>query len=220
MSINNLSKSIPYCPLCTATGLQLYHQDKYRAYMQCATCNFIFVPASYHLTTEEEKQIYDQHQNDIYDQGYRRFLSRVMDPLLLKLAVSAKGLDFGCGPGPALAAMLEEKGFLVNKYDLFYYPDKSVLNQNYDFIIATEVIEHLADPLFYFKQWLALLKPGGWLGLMTKLVTNQRDFANWHYIRDLTHISFFSPQVFEYLSHYYPIEFEIVGNDVILIQKQ
>ncbi|RDH43977.1 class I SAM-dependent methyltransferase [Zooshikella ganghwensis] len=214
------NKVVSHCPVCTAESLQVYHQDKYRIYLQCVTCSFIFVPSDYHLTADEEKQIYDQHKNAIYDQGYRRFLSRVVEPLVPKLAANGQGLDFGCGPGPALAAMLEERGFGVNKYDLFYYPDKSVLNQTYDFITATEVIEHLADPLHYIKLWLGMLKPGGWLGLMTKLVTNQQAFTHWHYIRDLTHISFFSPPVFEYLSTCLPISFEIIGSDVILVQKK
>jgi hypothetical protein len=48
------------------------------------------------------------------DVGYRRFLSQLADPLLQRLACSTmsttttttyRGLDYGCGPGPALVGL-------------------------------------------------------------------------------------------------------------------
>ena len=63
-----------------------------------------------------------------------------------RLPSGAKGLDFGSGPGPALACMLRESGYEVALYDSFYEPDEAVLNDRYDFICATEVVEHLSRP--------------------------------------------------------------------------
>lgn len=90
-------------------------------------------------------------------------------------------MDFGCGLGPTLSKMFEEAGFSVNIYDVFYAEDKTVLEQQYHFISATEVVEHLFEPGKVLKQLWQQLLPGGTLGLMTKLVIDPQAFAGWHY---------------------------------------
>jgi hypothetical protein len=60
------------------------------------------VPQKEHVGPDEEKARYDRHTNQIHDPGYRAFLSRVLDPLRQQISPPALGLDFGCGPGPAL----------------------------------------------------------------------------------------------------------------------
>jgi len=159
------------------------------------------------------------HENDVQDQGYRRFLSRLITPLLEKLDPNQKGIGFGCGPGPALSAMLEERGHRVDLYDPFYYNHLSVFHENYDFICATEVVEHLRDPHKDFIALFKMLKTGGWLGIMTKLVIDKPAFSQWHYIRDMT-ISVFtvaaplntSPQRFNAALYF-------AENDVIFLNK-
>jgi 2-polyprenyl-3-methyl-5-hydroxy-6-metoxy-1,4-benzoquinol methylase len=107
----------------------------------------VFVPPRWYLTTEAELAQYNLHQNDVGDAGYRQFLSRLALPLIARLAPGAHGLDFGCGPGPALAHMLRESGFEVALYDIFFYPDAGALEaKSYAFICATEVVEHLHHP--------------------------------------------------------------------------
>ncbi len=59
--------------------------------------------------------------------------------------------------------MLEEAGHNMALYDLYYHPDTCVLEKQYDFMTATEVIEHLYHPDMVWKQWLNLVKPGGWI---------------------------------------------------------
>ncbi|MEI4850515.1 class I SAM-dependent methyltransferase, partial [Klebsiella pneumoniae] len=83
------------------------------------------------------------------------------------LGPGARGLDFGCGPGPALATMLREAGMDMALFDPFFYPQASVLERQYDFITCTEVVEHLHRPAEVFRQLDRLLAPGGWLGVMT-----------------------------------------------------
>lgn len=188
------------CPLCKGTDNQFYHEDKCRQYLQCQSCQLVFVDPSHRLTPEQEKAIYDQHENDPGDQGYRRFLSRIAEPLDERLGSNQQGLDFGCGPGPALAQMMRERGHNVDLYDLYYYPQPAVLQKQYDFVMATEVIEHLYQPDEVWQQWLSLLKPGAYLGLMTKLVRDVEAFSTWHYKNDQTHVLFFSRATFEYLA--------------------
>jgi hypothetical protein len=115
--------------------------------------------------------------------------------------------------------MLREAGHKVALYDIYYQPDTDVLKTTYDFVTATEVIEHLFNPQKTWSQWLNLVKPGGWIGIMTKLVTDLEGFARWHYKYDPTHVCFFSRATFCYLAERDKLELEFIGNDVILLRK-
>ena len=56
------------------------------------------------------------------------------------------GLDFGCGPGPALANMMQSDGYEMEIYDPFFFPNKDALSKKYDFITCTETAEHFFNP--------------------------------------------------------------------------
>ncbi len=207
------------CPLCFETEPRHYHCDRRREYLQCGRCDLVFVPSSYHLDRGAERAEYELHENDPADSGYRRFLSRLAEPLARHLPPGASGLDFGCGPGPALAAMLQEQGFSVSLYDPFFFPDRSVLDDSYDFITATEVVEHLHHPGAELDRLWAGLRPGGWLGVMTKLVRDPEAFAQWHYKNDMTHVCFFSAATWRWWAESRNAEWELIGSDVILLQR-
>ena len=196
-----------------------YFHEKHRDYLSCENCGLVFVPQQFHLSQVDERAQYDLHENNPDDTGYRKFLSRLADPLFERLPANSKGLDFGCGPGPCLSVMLEEQGYQVDLYDLYYADNRSVFERDYDFITATEVIEHLSQPMTELQRLWKLLKPGGYLGLMTKLVADADKFANWHYKTDPTHISFFSVQSFEYLGEQWGSRPVFIGADVIIFQK-
>jgi SAM-dependent methyltransferase len=207
------------CPLCHGADTVLYHRDSRRSYLQCLGCQLVFVPATYHLNSAAEKAEYDQHRNSIDDPGYRRFLGRLATPLIERVNPGSRGLDFGCGPGPALAHMLQEAGLQTALYDLYYYPDTAVLSGCYDFICATEVIEHLAQPQRELGRLWQLLANGGTLAIMTKLVISPERFANWHYIRDPTHIAFYSRATMRWIAARHDARLEILGDDVIFLIK-
>ncbi len=207
------------CPLCRHSAAQLYHRDKFRDYYQCANCALVFVPATFHLSSDAEKAYYDLHENSLEDAGYQRFLNRCAVPLIERLGPASFGLDFGCGPAPLLARLLQQAGHEVSTYDLYYRADAAALEKSYDFIVSTEVVEHLSSPDRVLAMLWRLLNPGGMLALMTKLVASPERFANWHYIRDPTHIVFFSRQTFCWLAAYFEAELEFVASDVIILRK-
>ena len=208
------------CPLCGDADSYSFFVDKFRRYRRCPTCDLVFVPPVYWLSTKAEKATYDLHENCAEDPGYRGFLSRLSTPLLEKLEPGQTGLDFGCGPGPALPAMLAEYGLRVDLYDPFFFNEPAVFSKTYDFICATEVFEHLRNPGKEISSLFRMLKPGGWMGIMTKLVKDQAAFSQWHYIRDLTHICFCSRGTFTYLARRFHAGIEFIGSDVILMKKQ
>jgi len=217
------------CPLCKKIQSCEYSSDRNRDYLLCNHCKLIYVPEELHLTSEEEKKQYDFHTNNPADQGYRNFLSRLFIPLSERLTPNSKGLDFGCGPGPTLSVMLEEVGFNMQIYDIFYARNESVFENLYHFISATEVFEHLMNPAEEIERLLSSLEPGGYLGVMTKLVapsaleiaipTNKEKFNNWHYKNDLTHICFFSQETFLWIAKKYQLTVEFIAADVVILQK-
>ncbi len=207
------------CPLCLSQHYIHFSSDKRREYLQCKICALVYVEDRFILSPKEEKEIYDLHENDINDSGYIKFLSRLTEPLTKMIAPGCHGLDFGCGPGPALAHMLVEQGFKMDLYDLYYFPDKEILKQKFDFITSTEVIEHIKDSKAFIDQLYCMLKNRGVIGIMTKLVLNQEAFSSWHYKNDQTHIRFFSTETFEWIAREWKMNIQFHGNDVILFEK-
>jgi len=210
----------PHCPLCGSADCREFFLDTCRHYLRCQQCLLVFVPAQYRLSRELEQREYDKHENSIDDQGYRQFLGRLFDPLVRRLPAGASGLDFGCGPGPALAHMLGEAGFRVRLYDSFYQPDASALTGVYDFICATEVVEHLHRPGAELDRLWGLLHPGGVLGIMTKLVIDAQAFSRWHYKNDPTHVCFFSRETWQWWAREFDADLVFMGADVMLLGKR
>lgn len=207
------------CPLCESGLVFDFHEDTRRRYLRCECCCLVFVPPEFHLSPTAEKAEYDLHENSPQDEGYRRFLSRLLTPLADWLEPKSDGLDFGCGPGPTLSVMFEEAGHSVSLYDRFYFPDESPLAQKYDFVTASEVVEHFRDPRADLNLMWNCVRDDGWLGIMTKRVRDADAFAKWHYKNDPTHVSFFSVATFQWLANHWNADLTLVGDDVVLLQK-
>ena len=207
------------CPLCECSDNEEFYQDKSRIYFRCTICNLIFVLPEFYLSETAGKAEYDLHCNSPDDPGYRKFLSRIFDPMNERLHSGSHGLDFGSGPGPTLSVILEEAGHRVELFDKFYAPDSTLLNKQYDFITATEVVEHLHKPEIELDRLWSCLKSGGWFGIMTKLALGVEEFKKWHYKNDMTHVCFFSRGTFLWLADKWQAELTFADKDVILLQK-
>ena len=191
------------CPLCGSGDASLLYTSRNRAgcrrFRHCRECDLVFVPQRYHLDAEAQRRRYLEHNNDPEDADYRAFLSRLLDPLRPRLAPGSVGLDYGAGPGPALAVMLREEGFVVRLYDPFFHPDDDALRRSYDFIACTETAEHFANPAKEMRTLDRLLRPSGWLGMMTGMLDSWSDFPDWYYHRDPTHVCFYSRRTMEWI---------------------
>ncbi len=179
------------CIVCRAARPAFFVEVGGRRYFRCAACEATFLDPAQRLGIAAERAHYATHRNDPEDGAYRRFLSRLANPLLAATAPGAEGLDFGCGPGPALAAMLDEAGRRMTLYDPAYAPDPTALARSYDFIACAETAEHFFDPAGEFDRLGALLRPGGVLGVMTCFQTDDARFAGWRYRMDPTHVVFY-----------------------------
>lgn len=207
------------CPLCHESRVIPFCRHQEREYISCEACRLVFVPPRHYLSAEQEKTRYDQHNNDPADPAYRAFLSRLFLPMQKRLPAASCGLDFGSGPGPTLSLMFEEAGHQMSIYDPFYAPDRSVFNHSYDFISAAEVLEHLHHPGFELDRLWSLLNPGGLLGVMTQLVPGETPFADWYYIKDPTHVCFFSHSTAEWLAERWQASLICLENRVMLFSR-
>ena len=194
------NKTTPTCPLCRLGAVTLFQCADQKDYWTCATCRIRFLDPALLPSAEKERGHYLLHENEIDDPGYRRFLTKLFEPLAALLAPGMTGLDFGCGPGPALAAMFGRAGFPTALYDPFFNPNEAVLKTQYDFIVCTETAEHFHKPADEFDRLDALLKPGGRLGIMTCFQTDDAAFANWHYRKDPTHVVFYREETMRYIA--------------------
>lgn len=207
------------CILCGAPETRFLCHEEGCDYQHCSVCDLIFVRPGQRLDPSEEKSRYDLHENNPDDPGYRNFLNQLFEPMEPRLNRGSSGLDFGSGPGPTLSIMFEEKGHSVDLYDPFYAPDSEVFDRSYDFITTTETAEHLFRPHAEFDRLWSCLKPGGFLGVMTKMVPSLDEFPSWHYRRDDTHVTFYSRDTFRWMARRWNATVDLIGERTAIFEK-
>jgi SAM-dependent methyltransferase len=208
------------CPLCHGDEVAPLATVQGKEYLECRTCGLAFLQPEARLDSVAERARYELHENDPGDLGYRDFLGRLARPLIRRLQPGAHGLDYGSGPGPTLSLMLEEKGFPMEIYDPFFAPDPAVLERRYDFVTCTETAEHFHDPAREFGRLHRLIRPGGWLGVMTETREPERSFQDWHYVREPTHVCFYQARTMEWVATRHGWELERPGRTVFLFRRQ
>jgi cyclopropane fatty-acyl-phospholipid synthase-like methyltransferase len=204
--------------LCGAAST-LFLRAEGRDYRRCGACALTFVPAAQHATAEQERARYAEHRNSPEDEGYRAFLERLLTPLSAALPPGAEGLDFGCGPGPAASTWMRSRGFRMTDYDPFFVPDAAALARDYDFVVCTEVLEHLRRPAETLAVVDGLLHRGGVFGAMTGVLRDDAGFADWWYRRDFTHIAFYKDETFAWIARRFGWRLSRPARDAALFAK-
>ncbi|MFQ6370821.1 methyltransferase domain-containing protein [Shewanella sp. YIC-542] len=190
------------CPLCGDQQPKMAVPARVaRRYLRCSGCQLIFLHGGDRLSLAEERAYYATHENSIDDAGYVAFLTRLLKPVLPLLTPAMAGLDFGCGPGPTMSALLARHGIRCDDYDPAFFP--IALQPSYDFILASECFEHFHQPATELGRLCSLLPPGGILGVMTDRWQSEAQFYDWHYTRDPTHCSFFHLDSFRWICRHY-----------------
>jgi hypothetical protein len=183
------------CPLCGCSETSKWSEDNLRPYLKCEHCTLIFVPQEFLLSAEDERKRYDTHENDEKDLRYRKYLTKIASGITPFLSEGHKGLDFGCGASTLMAQIMEESGYEMDSYDLYYHPLTPIWSQKYDFIILSEVIEHLSTLSETMERLADLLSKNGQFFIKTKFLPETREqFELWYYKKDPTHICFFNPR--------------------------
>lgn len=205
------------CPLCLFKSASRLIPD----YWHCPQCDLRFLDRAKHLSASEEHQRYLLHNNDVNDENYRKFCAPLFEAIIEKVPAGAEGLDFGAGPGPIIAKQLNERGYRVALYDPYFHRDEALLERRYDFVFASEVVEHFYDPGREFERLHQLLKPSGWLAIMTAFYEPGMNFDSWYYRRDPTHTVFYSRQTLSWIQKRFEFaEIEFRLEKIALFKKR
>jgi len=203
------------CLLCSHPA-EDYHGVAYK----CPQCFLVFKNPSLHLNAEDEGLRYSHHQNNVEDEGYKNFLNRLLNPLSDFLPSHFTALDFGCGPGPAVSVLLAEKGGTVFNYDPVFSADFSLLEKQFDVVTSTEVVEHFKVPAHDWKVLVSVVKPGGFLAIMTQFLKEDIDYNKWWYKNDPTHVVFYSQKTFSFLEDSFGLERLFDDNNSVIIFRK
>ena len=190
------------CKICSRETVLLWDEEFKLDYYVCNYCEYICCDEAAIVPPEQELIRYQQHNNTLENEGYvnmfKDFMEITVDPYASRIKTA---LDFGSGPTPVLATLLRQKGYDVDIYDLYFAPEKVYENKRYDLITATEVFEHLQDPLQTASLLKNHLNDQGILAIMTMFHPGDADsFNNWWYRHDATHISFYRPKTFKVMA--------------------
>ena len=207
------------CTVCGSRLIKPFYTSDSLKYWSCNLCETKFLDKEHYINKYAEKKRYLEHENSIDDEGYRAFLSKLANPLKIKINRDSKGLDYGCGHGPALADIFIKDKYLIDLYDPFFFPNKEIFSKTYDFITCTETAEHFFNPNKEFDLLDTLLKKDGWLGVMTCFLTTNEAFDSWYYRRDPTHVVFYAEKTFEVIAKQRDWNCEIIAKDVVLFNK-
>lgn len=202
------------CPLCFKIAKEIEGDN----YYLCPQCKGIFLDSRLYLSSKLEKERYREHNNDVNDNRYRRFVSPITKAILNEQTKENIGLDFGAGTGPVISVVLKEKKYNIFQYDPYFFKDEKLLENKYDYIACCEVIEHFNNPYKDFKLLKRLLKPGSSLYIKTYLYNEKIDFKNWRYRKDPTHVFIYQKETFNYIFKKFKFKGLNILDDLIILR--
>ncbi len=197
------------CPLCFNTDVvEIDSRSRHPGaqYMYCNKCDLIYITSPGILSPEEERARYLTHENTLDNRGYVDLLTRFLDKAVSPFASGGRALEFGCGPGPVLGELLRRRGFEVDLYDPYFSPGLQRPKRGYDLLTSTEVVEHVVDAAGLWDTFDSLVREEGYLALTTRFHPGPRDFGDWWYHRDPTHVRFYSRDTLKWIAENHPWE--------------
>ncbi len=225
------------CSLCDSLDLNaLKHQNvPQKSYFHCQNCDLIFMEEKDQVSLEAEKARYKDHQNFEDNEGYVQFLQKLVKPLtgilrssdfsfnsnrLTKNLSELKALDYGCGPQPVLGKLFSGLGLTVENFDPYFFPREFLETDKWELILSTEVWEHFRQPKKEIAKQLQFLKTSGILGIMTHFHQGANHFSDWWYVRDLTHVVFYSQKTIQWIATQFQLKILYESNPVVIFQTK
>ena len=208
------------CKVCRNSNPDLFLKLEELVYWRCNTCEAKFLDPKNYVSRNYEKKHYLKHNNSTSDINYKNFLLRLIEPMKDKILTNQVGLDYGCGFAPVLANILKSRGFKIELYDPFFFPNKDVLLKKYKFITCSEVVEHFFNPYEEFDKINDLLDNNSWFGVMTAFLPKDELFENWYYRRDPTHVVFYQEQTFKHIGFQRNWKVVFPSENIVLFHKK
>ncbi len=211
------------CKICGTKSNHFF--DDGRSFFKCPFCSLIFTKSLIDTTST------DQHYKSQWENQSESFWNKNVDVFLSivqRYHNPRKILDFGSGSG-GLTAGLQKRGFDATPLEPMihgYLKDKN-FPENFDVVVALEVIEHLPNVRGELHEIEKVLTSGG-IMLFTTLLTNsfintqheKQYFKNWIYKDDQTHVNFFCNKTISVIADLGNYDIDIFGNNVFVIRRQ
>lgn len=204
-------------PDCSSfAGKCLEHPLPGGALYRCRHCHLKFRYPMHDTATYE--RLYDNATVSTWPSAVNRVDWNLITNLVLEyLPQGGRVLDFGCYSGGLLARLAPAYGrygveinhaaaaVASEKADARIWPtvDDIPSELRFDVVIATDVVEHMTNPLNLIEKLVALLTNRGILIITTGDADNSlwnRFGANWWYCFFHEHVTFLSKAWFEYLA--------------------
>jgi len=208
-------KAAMNCPLCNEISSHFCDTNK-KSYFKCPKCKGIFIGNDFLPDYNFEKSRYSEHNNDINDTRYQNFVSPIVNAILKDYNKNNIGLDFGAGTGPVISKMLNDNDYKIFQYDPFFYNNKDLLQNKYDYIACCEVIEHFHKPEKEFTLLKNIMNKNAKLYCMTKLYSKDIDFNLWYYKNDPTHVFFYQIETLKFIACKYNFSDLYINNSLII----
>ncbi len=207
---------MPKCPLCHSSQTQLSFQDKKRSFYLCGTCDLVFADAQSHFP----HHIQNSHQQNKRHKlnKHSQFINTFINTLAAETGTELTGLNYGC-PLPQEHVLTVKHGHTIEQFNPVSSTNTRPLKHHYDFIACYQALEHFTRPAREWQQFSVLLKPNGWLGINTRLLTNIDAFSKWHHKNNHLHVCFYQSKTFSYLARHYGFELKFATDELILMQK-
>lgn len=214
----DLEKNKNFCPLCKGKKI-IYYCYRKRTYYKCEKCHSISLCKNDHLSNEEEKKRYLEHNNNIEDSRYQDFVIPIVSAILNDFKEYHKGLDYGAGTGPVITKMLTDHAYNIKPYDPYFHNFPDYLKEEYDYIVCCEVMEHFYNPYNEFKRLKNLLHENGKLYCKTELFKEGTDFKTWYYKNDPTHVFFYTEKAIFWIKNHFYFKNVSIENRLIIFNN-
>mgnify|MGYP003332095713 CR=1 FL=1 len=86
-------------------------------------------------------------------------------------------------------------------------------------VLASSTKDSNENEVKEFKRIDEMLVKEGFLGVMTTFLSDEKDFGQWYYRKDPTHVAFYRPETFEVIASMMDWTYEIPEKDVVLFKK-
>lgn len=202
------------CPVCKLGDIAKWKTKGVFQLLQCASCGLIFVdPSSYRdnsqsqyiwddtsptqyycASAEIDKKNFDRTFNAIELYGAR---GRILDVgasvgTFLSLAQQRGWTGIGIEPNKTAVQICKEKGLRVEEGFFDENFAKKILQKNHQFdvIHMGDVIEHVFDPVAFLRIAYSILRPGGYIAIVTPNISHF--LARRYQIKPREHLVYFN----------------------------
>lgn len=214
----------PASAFCENVAGHTFHQPPY-AIRRCDQCDLYFKSRT--LPLEQLRAYYGRLDSATFDVSADFPTDRHLGAHLDRLRTGSRVLDFGCSTGRILkphstrlrclgvepnghaAAVASQRGIQIVPEDQL----PVVAQEGFDAIILCDVYEHLPRPVALVATLAKLLKPGGWLAVVTgnaDAVRPRDRLAESWYFRVVGHLHMLSERHASWLGRRLGMELEVL----------